>query len=486
VGRNQPRTVDVLVKHDTLQGKVLPSLLGGTSRHPLPIELIRSSGESSELGLAMLSLTGQALRFERPATPESFIVDPEIADSRKILAYRLRRPLIRLLTAKNSTGHPARALARAFDRLRMRPHPFDLPMIDGFARSYAEKLGPTAQHWVARLKPEASTPGYFDPELVNESNWPQAALSRRVAYLEQRRREDADAARALVESRWAEEDADARFRLLQVFQTGLSMADEPFLTSLAKDRGPRVRGLAGRLLARLGASSTNPALEACVERIRKGQSGLLRQRTTLQLELPANVKDQAAPPWIRQAFTDVSFGELGGAFKLQEDELIEAAAKDEPLLVALALMATDDRRLDLLDAIVAHLPNAWERMFESGLDSLGAMSNAERQRWEEILLLPYGKDLPATYSLWDWLHRITDVETTPAVMSRVLDMTLLAEVPEQELSNAFWMDVIAAICPASQREELRARLTRFDASQTAAPLTLLQILDGMENDYTDV
>ena len=112
-----------------LHTKVLPSLLGGTSRHPLPGDLIRPSSPGSDGTLEMLTLMGQALRFERPSTPESFIVEPEIKDERKIIADGLRRPLIRLLTAKNATEHPASALARAFDRLRLRPHPFDLPLI---------------------------------------------------------------------------------------------------------------------------------------------------------------------------------------------------------------------------------------------------------------------------------------------------------------------------------------------------------------------
>ncbi|MBZ5492146.1 MAG: DUF5691 domain-containing protein [Acidobacteriia bacterium] len=466
---------------DTLHAKVLPSLLEGTSRHPLPAELIRPSNPSSDGEIELLSLTAQALRFERPSTPGSLIVEPEIKDDREIVADRLRRPLIRLLTAKNATEHPTRALARAFDRLRLRPHPFDLPLIDAFVRSHAEKLGPTAQHWADRQKPDAGTQSYFDPELLDESNWAQATLSRRAAHLEQQRRNDADAARALVGSTWAQEDADARYRLLQVFQTGLSMADQPFLSTLEKDRAPRVRALAARFLARLGAGKDNPALGACLERIKQGHSGLIRRRTALQLELPANVKDQAASRWILQTFTDVSFAELADAFKITERELIEAAAKDEPLLLALAFIATSERRLDLLELVVANLPNAWERMIESGFDTLGTMTESERQRWEEIIVNPYRKDLPATYFLWDWLHRITDTEAPPAVMSIVLHAKLLMKLPEQELGSAYWLEMIASICPAAQRQELREQLAEFDQSQTVTPIALLDILDGMEN-----
>ena len=460
--------------------------MGGTSRHPLPNDLIRPSALNSDGSLEMLSLVAQALRFERPSTPDSFLVEPEVRDDRKIVADGLRRSLIRLLTAKNATDHPARALARAFDRLRLRPHPFDLPLIDAFVRSNAEKLGSTTQQWADSQKPEAQTQGYFDPELLDESNWEQARLSRRVAYLEQRRRDDAEAARALLESTWAQEDADARFRLLQALQLRLNKADQPFLSALENDRAPRVRTLAARFLARLGTGVQNPALRASMERIKQSQSGLLRKRTVLQLELPANVKDQTASRWILQTFTDVSFGELAGALELADQELIEASAKDEPLLLALALMATNERRLDLLEAVVVHLSNAWERMFEAGLDTLNTMTEPERQRWQEIIAHPYRKDLPTIYALWDWLHRITDTDAAPSVMLLILQAKLLMKVPEREKGAAPWLEMIAAMCPTAQRQELREHFSDFDQSLTVAPLALLEILDGMENDGTHV
>jgi len=465
----------------TLYATVLPSLLAGTSRYALP-ELVRPANPSSHGVLEMLSLMGQALRFERPAAPDSFIVEQEIKDERKIVADNLRRPLIRLLTAKNVTDHPARALARSFDLLRLRPHPFDLPSIDAFVRSNAERLGPTAQHWSDRQKSDAETQSYFDPELLDESSWAHATLSRRVAYLEQRRRDGADAARTLLESTWAQESADARFRLLETLQTGLSTTDQPFLNTLEKDRAPRVRALAAKFLARLGAGGESPALHACLERIKQSKSGLIRKHIALQIELPANVKDQTASRWILQAFADVSFRELAGAVRLEEEELIAAAAKDEPLLLALALIATSDLRLDLLELVVAHLPNAWEKIVESGLDTLGTMGESQRQCWQEIVVHPYRKDLPTIYHLWDWLQRIIDAQAPASVMSTVLHAKLLKKIPEHEC--AVWFELLAAMCPAAQRQELRQQLADFDQSVTVTPVVLLDILDGMENNRT--
>jgi hypothetical protein len=289
-----------------------------------------------------------------------------------------------------------------------------------------------------------------------------------------------------VESTWSLEEAEARFRLLHTFQTGLSIADEQFLTSLEKDRAPRVRALAAKFVRRLGASGKNSALDECLERIKQGSSGLLRKRPMLQLELPANVKDQAALRWILQTFTQVSFGELAGAFKMKETELIGAAEKDEHLSLALALIATNERRLDLLELVVANLPDAWERMCQAGLDTLGTMPETERQRWTEIIVYPHRKDLPLSYALWDWLHRITDREAPGSVMSIILQTKLLVKVPEPERGSAPWVELIGALCPATHRQELRKQLLEFDQSLTVTPITLLEILDGMENERTHV
>ena len=125
-------------------------------------------------------------------------------------------------------------------------------------------------------------------------------------------------------------------------------------------------------------------------------------------------------------------------------------------------------------------------MFEAGPDTLGTMTESERQRWEEIVVHPYRKDVPTNSSLWDWLHRITDTEASSSVMLIVLHAKLLTKVPEHERGSAPWVEMMAAICPASQRQELREQLTQFDQSQSVTPLALLDILDGMENDRTHV
>jgi hypothetical protein len=464
------------------KAEVLPSLLAGIGRMPLPSkslgELFLSSDQKA--ALKALSLTGQALRFDPPAIPSQFAVDAAIEDDRTLLPDDLRRPVLRLLASKPITEHPALALARSFDQLRLRPHPFDMPRFEAFVRLHAQKLGSTAQHWAHRQNETAAPLDYFDREILDATNWTQASPGRRAAYFEKQRSQDANSARSLLEASWPQENADMRLRLLHAMQTGLSAADQPFLLTLDKDRAPRVRFFAQRLLSRLGTKGEHPALRACLERITHAQTGLLRKRPVLALELPATVKEQSAPGWIREMFSEVSFDELAGALSLNETEIIDAAAKDANLLLALALITTADRRLDLFEVIVTNLSNAWELMSISGLEDLGLMTREERFRWAGLLIRPYTQKPPEVYFAWNWLHLLLDGPAPPSLIEIITRTKWLNEVPNIERQGTVWMEVIASLCPPLQRPAIRKRLTTFDPTLTTTAIPLLDILDAME------
>lgn len=464
------------------KAEVLPSLLAGIGRQPLRSKSLEKLFPASDQKAALkaLSLTGQALRFDRTAIPSQFAVDATVEDDRTLLPDDLRRPVLRLLASKPITEHPALALARSFDQLRLRPHPFDMPRFEAFVRLHAQKLGSTAQHWAHRQNETAATTGYFDREVLDATNWTQASPGRRAAYFEKQRRQNADSARSLLETSWPQEGVDMRLRLLQAMQTGLSVADQPFLLTLDKDRAPRVRFFAQRLLSRLGTKGEHPALRACLERITHTQTGLLRKRPVLALELPATVKEQSAPGWIREMFSEVSFDELAGALSLKEIEIIDAAAKDTNLLLALALITTADRRFDLFEAIVRSLPNAWELMSISGLEDLGLMTREERLHWAGILILPYGQKLPEVYFAWNWLHLLLDGPAPSSLIEIVIRTQWLNEIPNIDRQGTVWMEVIASLCPPLQRPLLRERLTTFDPTLMATAIPLLDILDAME------
>jgi len=470
-----------------LKARVLPSLFAGTRRHPLAIGLAVDGAahpEDGKAALRALSLTGQALRFERPVGPPQFSVEPEFQDNRRILPDAARRPLVRLLTAKRATEDLAHAVAWAFDRLRLRPHPFDLPRLDDFVRAHAECLGATAQYWARpQHDVDAPLPDYFGPEALEDATWTSAHLEQRVRFIEERRRQDSDGARLLLEASWPQESADARARLLLALKTGLASPDRDFLEGLRKDRAPRVRAAAERLLCRLpGSAGEHPALRACLERIRRSETGLLRKRLVLTLELPATVKEQAALSWIRATFAEVSLDELGRALGASELEIIEASGKDRNLLLGLAAMATQDRRLDLLDEIVGKpFPDAWEQISLSGPIDLSDWNPQDRLRWAEILAGPYEAEPPLLFAPWSWLHKSVKGPAPARLMEGVVrSPAWLHDLQQKEKRGPEWMELLAACCPRSQRDALRSQLAAVDPTLTLNALLLLDILDTME------
>ncbi|MFO0367393.1 MAG: DUF5691 domain-containing protein [Acidobacteriota bacterium] len=460
------------MKGSTLQTQVVPALLSGAARQSLAMVEFTP--------LQLLSLAGQALRFARPATPSAFSAEPEIRDPRRILPEHLRRPLVRLLSDRKASAPATRAVAQAFDSLGLRPHPFDFPAMELFLGSFAERLGPTAEYWVERQQRAAEPGSYFADEVLDDANWAQARPARRVAYFEARRCTNPDEARALLESVWPQQNADVRFRLLEALQTGLAAEDQPLLASLEKDRSPRVRSLAARLLARFGVSGNNPALQACLERIHKTKSGILRERAVLRLDVPAQLKGEAIPPWVREIFGDVSFAELTRALEFEERELIEAAAMQEELLLGFALMATAECRLDLLAQIVAYLPATGVKLFESRLESLGRMSPEDRGRWAETIAEPYKRSLPDNYFFWDWLHSLLGRPVPASILTAVFETDLLARIQGVETAGGAWLELMAALCPPSLRDPLKEHVAAYDPALSGQALMLLEILDGME------
>lgn len=475
----------------TLKAQAVPALLTGTARQPLVFtgglaEL--DGGDQASATLNALSLAAQALRFDPPLPPSSFNNEPEIHDDRPILPDAMRRTLIRLLQSKRTTGDLDLALAWAFARAKVRPHPFDLPRIDGFVCAHAEHLGLAAQHWAAQRE-DVVVPqqNYFDADALDATTWSQAPPAQRARFIADSRKQDSAAARALVETVWSQENADARVRLLMALEAGLHVDDQPFLEALAKDRAPRVRNLAQRFLALItGRGAEHPALKECLERIRRSTTGLLRKRPTLALELPATVKEHEAKTWLRNTFSEVSFDELARALELTELAMIEAAEKDENLLLAFALMATQDRRLDLLEEIAdGRLKDAWEQMSLCGVQGLGLMASGERTRWAQSLIRPYGANPPVTYSAWTWLHRNLEGPAPELLMEPILASSgrssrWISDLIEGQKAGAEWMELLAALCPSSQRSRLRTQLELLDRAITLTALPLLDTLDSLQ------
>lgn len=466
---------------EELKSRVVPALLNGTRRDTTE-HLLTLGAERERAVLNALSLGGQLLRFARPPVPKEFAVERWPRDERRIAPDGMRAKIPRLLD--RCTDDTARALALALERQRLRPHPFDLPKLDGFVRKYGEWLGATAQHWAQRDTPAQQSHGYFDVDELTPETWTEAPLRKRVKFLRDLRRQNPEAGRQLLEKSWAAENPESRLQLLSTLPVGLGVEDKPFLESIQKDRAPRVRVIVQRLMGTLsGMSAENAALAACLERIQRSTTGLLKKRAALKLELPATVKEHETNRWIQEHFAEVTLDEFARACAMTEEELVAAAEKDSNLLFALALMASREGRFELLGSITEEIPDAWGRM--SGLASEdGAQRDAdEREKWAESLIRPK-KWLPEVpFPAWSWLHQQMEGPLPAGIMSEIFASKTWAEKLNEEKKGPSLeiVQVMCALCPRKLRSTLRAQLEPLEIERKDKGIMLLEILDDLES-----
>ena len=474
------------MKAASLNAQVLPSLLVGLRREPLRHGLFTAGPDESrepQTALAALSLCGQSLRFERPGRPDEFNTSEWPAEDRPIVSGEARAMLLRLLEEKRLTADSEFAAACALERSRLRPHPFDLPRIEGFIRKHAERLGATAQYWIERETPQVQRRGYFDAEELTPSNWADAPLARRAAFIEDWRTRDAAGAREALAAVWATRSADERLRLLGAMQSSLSKDDLTFLEPLKKDRAPRVRALAARLLARSsGADGENPALRECLSRIERSKAGVLRKGPALKLSLPANVKEPEAPRWIAEQFASIGLDEFASALDLGPDTLADAAEKDSNLLLALAMMASVECRWTLLEQIVTGaLPEAWGRMSECAWSGLDPLSPAQRMEWVRVAVRPQQWIPPAGVAQWSWLLCQMEGPLPGPVMEEILKAKSFKEqIAGEKPPSTEWVQAICALCPSALRDRLGSQLAALERESAGQGLLLLETLDRLE------
>lgn len=474
------------MKATSLKARVLPSLLAGLRREPLSHEFFpvgADPSKDSQTALAALSLCGQSLRFERPGRPENFNTSEWPAEDRPIVSWDARAILLRLLEEKRLTADSEFAVACALERRRLRPHPFDLPRIEGFLHKHAERLGATAQYWIERVTPHIQRRSYFDAEELTPSNWADAPLARRAAFIEDWRTPDAAGAREALAAVWATRNADERLRLLGAMQSSLSKDDLAFLEPLKKDRAPRVRVLAARLVARLsGTGGENPALQECLSRIERSKAGILRKRPALKLTLPATVKEPEAPRWLAEQFASVGIDEFALALDIDPAALVDAAEKDSNLLLALAMMASAECRWTMLEEIVTGaLPEAWGRMSECGWSGLDPLSAAQRQEWVAVAVCPQKWIPPAGVAQWSWLLRQVEGPLPAPVMDQILKAkTFQEQIAGEKPPSTEWVQAICALCPGALRERLSSQLAALERDCAGEGLLLLETLDRLE------
>lgn len=122
------------------------------------------------------------------------------------------------------------------------------------SRSWLAACGETGR-WLCRLN--ASWAKLCVEETQKEDIWGTGTFEERKAHFRQIRQTDPAEALALLEKSAAEENAANRLELVEMLAVNLSVADEPFLQTLLKDKSQKVKKAAQQLLAITTGSGLN-------------------------------------------------------------------------------------------------------------------------------------------------------------------------------------------------------------------------------------
>jgi len=114
--------------------------------------------------------------------------------------------------------------------------------------------GATGQ-WLCNLNPRWKV--LREAQIEDENVWETGSTEARKAFLSALRKTDPNAATALLETTFAQENAGNRLAFLQLLSEGLSISDEPFLQKLVTDKSQKVREIAMWMLRQIQGSAVN-------------------------------------------------------------------------------------------------------------------------------------------------------------------------------------------------------------------------------------
>jgi hypothetical protein len=193
----------------------------------------------------------------------------------------------------------------------------------------AKVLGKRGQ-WLAAQNPEWN---YLASE--DASVWETGSKAARLMWLSHLRRHDPDQARQKLEAVWKQENASDRTAFLEVLETNLSMADEPFLESLLDDRSKEVRRVTVDLLTWL------PESRFCQRAIARVQDLVKFHREGNQSYFTVDLPETHTPEMVRDG--------------------IEAKSKYADV---------GDRAFSLLQILTATPLNFWTQQFSMSVSDL--------------------------------------------------------------------------------------------------------------------
>ncbi|MCC6775721.1 MAG: hypothetical protein IT537_03645 [Hyphomicrobiales bacterium] len=468
------------------------SLMLGTARQPLAIAAFDGAiaSDDPKASLKALALLGQFQRFRRPVAQDLDAKPVISADQSRIIPEPVRPFLRALLTERASEGRQVVTLAVAdlMARRKLELHPFDLPLLEQFVKTHGALLGGSALAWAERNGAQDNRQGNGNvlSGALDESNWTLAPPMQKAEFIAGLRACDPTRARQLIETVFAQERATDRLQLMNTLASNLSESDVPFLERAVADRAPSVREAAEALLVALpGTSHANKRLSDCVAYIKRGKSGLLRRRETLQIEFPATIQEQAQRiQWANDMFGRIPLDALTRTLGFSPEEAVAAADDDPALLRVLLNQATRAQRYDLVAPALQRTPELGLDAY-AWLDGPGIRNAAAVEAWCSAAIHP---DLwpempagPALYAIYQKTRAPLPDVTARAVLGCRAWRDLLDRSHDSASEPVDKIVHTAVLIPLQLRNLLRGGLAPLPEYITGRPLAVLSLLDQLES-----
>jgi hypothetical protein len=327
------------------------AMLLGLNRQPLKVpEPLLSLGlraPALEQALTALALAGQQERFERPLLAPAADPVPAVArrlhqDPRPIVPSAPQRAMMRLanVVEKSHVGPIVCVAARRIARAGFRLHPFDLPRLMSHLRDEPRCLGAAERAYLGLTAAGAATAQKVVDGDISPESWTEFPRADRLAFLQNARRKDPVAARALLEGSFASEPAAMRTDLLRALEIGLSVDDLPFLESVAGDRAEGVRDAAAALIAAVPGTDGFSARLADAARcfVREKRSGILSRiglgDAAVAFKPPPSANPAARPMVLARLFAGLSAADVAAAAEITAADVINALPPDEDVIFA--------------------------------------------------------------------------------------------------------------------------------------------------------
>jgi hypothetical protein len=430
--------------------------------------------EPEEAELRLLALSGQFLGVAVTADPPAELrvlpdlpalampIVPEAARPlvRRLLATKIKNEALRFIALRGWTVHPADWMPDANDE--------DVPDVYAPWRDWAAIVASTA-----KAQPTAV-------EQITSENWGDWwPAARKVALIALRRRDPA-AARALLESKLAGENADVRLRLLGLLESGLSEADVPFLESVAAaERAPKVKALGASLLSRLsrGGAASSENLAELKAFFTVKVKGLFRRTRVIQFEkpkTPAQAKSRA------DLFESVDFAAFAGALGLTGQELIAAwpwytdFSADTEFISQIVRSGTDALALQAAEQVINGDASAIHRL----LPLLPRLTSGSRGALADAVLRRLSGNFERAMTVAGGPARLADPLATPAGAGL---LSALGRADAKPTDCALELQALGLITDRAWAPRVLERLRAAGIVQGDPRLDMLRLNEALED-----